>query len=540
MPERSVAQRASVAGRVFEEVAVVALTPPAARPEITASLLGLVRREVVAPERSPLTLDEAYRFRHVLLRDAAYEALAKADRAGLHVRFADWLEQAAGDRRMEYQEILGYHLGQAYRYRVDLRENDDLTASIGARAATHLGAAGKRAADRGDGLAACRLLGQATALPALDEHAHVRWLVEFALALQGVGLIGEARSRAEDALRSALALGDRGLAARARVALVDLRQAEGTVVAFDPAIRSEIALALADADASGDHLALADTEDALARAAWNEGAESESEVHTRLAIDHATMAGEIRFALATELNLLVGVFAGETPASEVAAQAQALSVRAADYPTVRAEAISLLGISEAMLGRFEDAHRSLDESIALLIDLGAASSLVNVRTYKAWIHRLAGEWPAAEAVLRDALAEADAMGDLGFKSFVSCRLAEVLVAEERYDEAEAALVVAARSPVAATRSRISGAQARIKAARGDPTAKQEVEPLLAMTAGWPWPNVRAEALRDAAFVMKALGDRDAARSFAGESAALSRAKENLALAGQMDAFVRDL
>ena len=540
VPERNVAQRASVAGRVFEEVAVVALTPPAARPEITASLLGLVRREVVAPERSRLALDEAYRFRHVLLRDAAYEALAKADRAGLHLRFADWLEQAAGDRLMEYEEILGYHLIQAYRYRLDLRENDATTGTIGARAATYLGAAGKRAADRGDGLAACRLLEQATSLPAPDARALGRWEVELALALQGVGRIGEARSRAEDALQRAISAGDRAAAARSRIALVDLRQADGTLVASDPAVRAECAVALGDAQAAGDELALAEVYDAMGRAAWNEGLEAESDTQTRQAVAHALAAGEVRFALATEVNLLVAVFAGPTPASQVAAQAEALAERTADYPTLWADTISLLGIAEAMLGRFEDAHRHLDEGIATLVDLAATSSLVNVRTYKAWIHRLAGEWTAAEAVLRVALAEAEAMGDQAFTSFVSCRLAEVLVAEERYDDAEAALVVAERNPIAATRSRIHGARARIQAARGDPSARQDIDPLLAMAAEWPWPNVRAEALRDAAFVMKSLGDHDAARSYASQSAELSRAKENLALAGQMDEFARTL
>ena len=120
--ERSTAQRASVVGRVFERAAVAALTPPTAEIDLTASLAGLVRRELVTPERSELTADEAFKFRHILIRDAAYEGLAKADRAELHERFADWLEAFAGDRIMEVREILGYHLQLAYRYRTELRE----------------------------------------------------------------------------------------------------------------------------------------------------------------------------------------------------------------------------------------------------------------------------------------------------------------------------------------------------------------------------------------------------------------------------------
>ena len=62
----------------------------------------------------------AYRFKHILVRDAAYRATTKKLRATLHERYADWLEQLVGDRVGEYHEILGYHLEAAYRYRTEL------------------------------------------------------------------------------------------------------------------------------------------------------------------------------------------------------------------------------------------------------------------------------------------------------------------------------------------------------------------------------------------------------------------------------------
>ncbi|MDP9482989.1 MAG: AAA family ATPase, partial [Chloroflexota bacterium] len=112
--ERSAAERASVIGRTFERRAVAHLTPEEARSAIPASLTSLVRKDLIRPETGGLA-EEAFRFRHILIRDAAYEALAKSDRAHLHERFADWLEAAAGDRLGEVEEIVGYHLEQAYR-----------------------------------------------------------------------------------------------------------------------------------------------------------------------------------------------------------------------------------------------------------------------------------------------------------------------------------------------------------------------------------------------------------------------------------------
>ena len=63
--------------------------------------------------------EDAFRFRHLLIRDAAYDALPKSTRAELHERFADWLEERGADL-VELDEILGYHLEQAYGYRVEL------------------------------------------------------------------------------------------------------------------------------------------------------------------------------------------------------------------------------------------------------------------------------------------------------------------------------------------------------------------------------------------------------------------------------------
>jgi class 3 adenylate cyclase len=155
--ERAVMERASVEGKVFHRGAVAELVPSPLRTEVPARLVALVRKELIRPDRSAFVGDEAFRFRHLLIRDAAYEALSKQERAELHERFAAWLEQAAGERAGEYDEILGYHLEQAFRYWLELGPIPTGAAALARRAASKLAASGRAALARRDASAARRV-----------------------------------------------------------------------------------------------------------------------------------------------------------------------------------------------------------------------------------------------------------------------------------------------------------------------------------------------------------------------------------------------
>ena len=115
--ERAALERGAVEGQVFHRGAVAALAPDDRN--VTANLMGLVRKELVRPSAATLPDDDAFRFRHLLIRDAAYDALPKSARAELHGRFAAWIEERAPDL-VELDEILGYHLEQAAVYRAEL------------------------------------------------------------------------------------------------------------------------------------------------------------------------------------------------------------------------------------------------------------------------------------------------------------------------------------------------------------------------------------------------------------------------------------
>jgi predicted ATPase len=93
---------------------------------------------------------QLYRFRHPLIREAAYDALAKRRRAELHASFAMWLEAAVADRVDEYDNIVGYHLQQAYQYRGELGAIPDISVSLGRAMAAWQGRAARRSAAADD------------------------------------------------------------------------------------------------------------------------------------------------------------------------------------------------------------------------------------------------------------------------------------------------------------------------------------------------------------------------------------------------------
>jgi predicted ATPase len=247
--ERAVLRCGAVEGEVFHRGAVQALTP--VESDVTPVLMALVRKELVRPEFAQLTGDEAYRFRHLLLRDAAYDALPKTTRAELHERLARLLEEREAEL-VELDELAGYHLEQAHRYRTELDLDDD--GGLAAPARSRLAAAGRRALLREDPAAAVNLLGRAVALlppGAADLPLELDLIDALADAGDYEGALGHAR---ELARRSATARNEVGeLCARIREGMLLMRlDPEGAL--------DRLAALVADAmpvfEAAGDDLAL--------------------------------------------------------------------------------------------------------------------------------------------------------------------------------------------------------------------------------------------------------------------------------------------
>jgi class 3 adenylate cyclase len=187
--ERAVVGRASVIGQTFYRDAVADLSADADRAGVGASLTALVRKELVRHTASDLAGQDAFRFRHVLLRDAAYAGLPKALRAELHERFASWLERAAGERLREHPELVAYHLEQGYRLRAELGPVDQRGQALAAAAAERLTQAGRKALALGDTPAVAKLLQRAVGLLPADAPGRAELLVDLGLALLDTGAV---------------------------------------------------------------------------------------------------------------------------------------------------------------------------------------------------------------------------------------------------------------------------------------------------------------------------------------------------------------
>ena len=169
--ERSVIERASVEGKVFHQGSIAALASERVRPAIATHLATLVRRDLIRPDQTAFATDRAFRFRHLLIRDAAYDSIPKAIRAS-----CTSCSPAGSSSRQAtgcYEEIIGYHLEQAYRYRSEVGPVDDATRALAREASERLGSAGHRAFVRGDAAAAVNLISRAVQLlPARRSGAH--------------------------------------------------------------------------------------------------------------------------------------------------------------------------------------------------------------------------------------------------------------------------------------------------------------------------------------------------------------------------------
>ena len=180
---------AAVIGKIFWPAAVAELAPSEARDDVAEPPRGARAASELLPTRSARASPArtGLAFSHLVVRDVAYQAMLKAVRADLHARTATWLEETAGERAVEYEEILGYHLEQAHRY---LGRSTPATSAppTSPRARRHGSAsAGGRALARYDMPAAVSLLERASSLLAEDDPTRRDLALKLGIALAGSG-----------------------------------------------------------------------------------------------------------------------------------------------------------------------------------------------------------------------------------------------------------------------------------------------------------------------------------------------------------------
>ena len=410
--ERAVLERGSVEGRVFHQSAVQAL---ANGEQLAPRLVALVRKQLVRPDTPQFAGEEAYRFRHLLIRDAAYDSLPKAVRADLHERFADWLEERGTDL-VELDEILGHHLEQAARYKAELDQPD---AALGERAAQRLAAAGRRALGRGDDRAAASLLERALELTRplrLDVH------LEVDLA-QSVGDEPQrAAAIAENAAERAAAGGDHAGEALAHVVSARFRlEYEDTVEELDKQARMTVSLL----ESKGDHVGLVHVYTALGEAANHRGRWSDQARSVERAVQHGRLAGRLvqPSAYGSGFQFLMG----PDPADELLRKLDELLQESAHPGLLLNRARAL-----AMLDRLDEAWPlglQASEKLGELTGGGGENYLAEIAT-------LAGEHEAAAGYLRVLCDRLEALHRLNNLSTYAPMLGRALCALGRYDKAE--------------------------------------------------------------------------------------------------------
>jgi class 3 adenylate cyclase/tetratricopeptide (TPR) repeat protein len=426
--EREVLERAAVVGKEFWPGAVAALGDGAEA--LGATLLGLVRRELVEPSVSSVPGEDGFRFRHALIRDAAYAGIPKRMRADLHERFAGWLEGRVGP-----DELRGYHLEQVYRYRNELGPLDDHTRAIAEQAGELLTEAGRYALARDDVPAAVNLLERGAALLPRTKGSRGYVLLELAIALMRSGAFAAAEGALEEALALSRTDGERRLELRTLIEREFFRIFTNAGTSAEEMTRVAES-AIPDLEALGDDAGLAKawhllSEPPVLACRWGERAAA-----LERALEHARRAGDAREAAWLAASLMHAVQLGPTPVDGAIERARLFLQEMEGDRLVTASILSSLAVLLAMRGEFAEAREEWSRARTLWDELGMAHRRAVRALDASAIELLAGDAEAAERELRTGYRMLVEMGETHVRPTVAAYLAAVLAQEGRFGEAE--------------------------------------------------------------------------------------------------------
>ncbi|HEX9531814.1 MAG TPA: adenylate/guanylate cyclase domain-containing protein [bacterium] len=430
--ERTVVECGAVEGKVFHLGALAELAPEAIRGRLGTLLMSLTRRELIRTDRAEFVGEEAFRFRHQLIRDAAYNGMPKGQRAKLHERFATWLEGVVGGTS-EYEEVLGFHLEQAYRYKTDLGSIGAEDQRLARRAASLLGAAGHRAMTRGDMPGAANLLERAIALREAEPE-RVEAMLLLSRVLIELGELRRAESLVKQALEEARAIGGEGLQMHARIArarIIGSVDPDAFVTEAEATARKAIPLF----ERLGDDSGLAHSWELVASRLNQIGHPKEMKDAYEKAIEHARRAGDWQGELANTPALASTLFWGATPVEEGIRRLAAMLDRVRGHRLVEARINRYLAGFVAMQGRIDEARKLARGATTTFQELGAKLALATQGSVIGTLEFLAGEPAAAEREVRASCEALERMGERAWYCSLAAFLAETLYLQGRYDEA---------------------------------------------------------------------------------------------------------
>jgi class 3 adenylate cyclase/tetratricopeptide (TPR) repeat protein len=494
-PERRVLERGSVEGEIFHRGSVQALAPE--ERQVTTRLAALVRHQLIRPDRTQLAGDDGYRFRHLLIRDAAYDALPKAVRADLHARFADWLDEH-GRALVERDEIVGYHLEQAVRYHTELGRPDP---ELGDRAAARLAAAGHRAIDRQEDRTAAVLLGRAAAL-VRPHRLDLALELESAFAFAFLSDPRPSADVAEFAAERAEATGDHSGAMLGRASALLLRSAGGEPDAIDKVV-ALCRAALPSEEERGDPRRLALLWELFAGAA-NFHQQHDDAVETSLqAFRYQRLAGYSR----SDAHLEFWLVAGSRPVGEAMELMDELAPLRPPGSQDLPRAMLL-----AMLGRLDEAWQLAEARSSHLREM-TGNTPRDAYTCLGWIAAIEGD---LERACRYSAEEIKLLSQYAIAAATAkARLAHELIHLGRFDEAERLLEEARAVPPPGSGVRVMAAasDALLLARRGELEQAEHLARTAVTTAETRTESVwwHASTREDLATVLERAGRIDEAR-----------------------------
>jgi ATP/maltotriose-dependent transcriptional regulator MalT len=367
--------------------------------------------------------DDAFRFRHLLIRDAAYDALPKQARADLHERFAGWLE-GDGIALVELDEIAGWHLEQAVRYRRELGIAVDPT--LASRAAEHLAAAGHRANDRRDARAAGSLMSRALELLDRGDPRHAPLLFDLATVLVQLGELERAQALIADAP-------DDPRRTIVRCELLTATNPNEMVRIAD----EELPALIEELEARGDEATVARAYMALFNASWMRSNAADAAQARAAAVHHARRSGDQALVNEAQMWQAGPLIYGPTDRDTAARWADDTERDGAESPLTTAGVAMVRSHVALMDGDFDEARRVMAIAEDAFGELGFELLRTASGQFYSQIELAAGDPGKAARVARRFYEIGGSLGDTSYRPTTGAHLATALAAGGQFDEAEA-------------------------------------------------------------------------------------------------------
>jgi DNA-binding SARP family transcriptional activator len=445
--ERSALERASILGSEFAMDALSALQPPGTAPHRSADLRALAAKEFLRTTSSRAGSEPSYRFRHVLLQQSAYAGMTRSLRAELHERYADWLDSSGGERTLETDELIGYHLEQAVHHRREIGDGGERTSAIAGRAGARLAAAGHRAFTSGDMGAAVGLLRRAGDLLPVGDRTRLDTLPDLAGALFETGQLRDAIAVLNEASTVALEVGDQRTIWRAAVQTRQLGLYIEPGEADVDELLNEVGEAARVLEGLGDRLGAARAWRTLSDLHLMQGRVRTAERACRRATEHAAAVSSRRERAWSIGQLGFCSLWGPTRVSTVLRRLREVLRSAAGDPLLEANVLGFLAVAEMMAGRSDAARADMARGRAMTRALGLTWQGGFHETLAADMERISGNPAGAEPLFRSAMTILLDQGDRWTASIASIDLASVLLDLGRVDEALELIDAAGVMPV---------------------------------------------------------------------------------------------